>query len=106
MVNTQICLRQGYNCSCEFCLPWITRWESEVNGFTALNAMLDEGKSLLYIFEKLRSEHTDLLLTHSDYIVDEYYKRVHNIQSKKKRRKLDDSSTSSSTSSVTLLNNP
>jgi phosphodiesterase/alkaline phosphatase D-like protein len=99
MDNSKICLRQGYNCQCEFCLPWISRWESEVRGFAALNNMLNEGKSLFHIYERLRSEHVDILTTHGDYIVDEYYKRVYNNTDnpnpiKKKRIILDDSSTS------------
>lgn len=93
--NNKICLRQGYNCQCEFCLPWIARWESEVSGFVVLNAMLEEGRPLIHIFERLRSEYPELLMTHDEYIVDEYYKRIHNsVHAKKKRKILDDSSAS------------
>lgn len=95
--DTKICMRHGYNCSCHFCLPWIARWESEVNGFALLDTMLEEGRSLFYVYEKLRAEYTELLSTHSQYIVDEYYKRVHNKGKSlkaKKRKSIGSSSAS------------
>jgi len=46
--ESQICLRQGVGCKCEFCLPWLARWEKELVGFTLFDTLKEEeGKSLL-----------------------------------------------------------
>ena len=65
--ETQICLRQGVGCKCEFCLPWLARWEKELVDFTLFDTLEEEGKSLLFTYERLRAEHADLLRTHHEY---------------------------------------
>jgi len=65
--ESQICLRQGVGCKCEFCLPWLARWEKELVGFTLFGTLKEEDKSLLCTCERLRGEHPDLLRIHHEH---------------------------------------
>lgn len=99
MTTEPICLRHGYgNCKCSYCLPWIARWERELNGFSLFNKLKEEDAPLYLIYEKMRAEHTDLLLLHHEYLEKQYIE--HKTQSKAKRKKASSPASSSSISDI------
>ena len=76
-VADKICYRQGYNCQCEFCLPWIKKWDKEVDGFALFANLLKEGKTLFYIYERMRVDHADVLRMYDLYLEDKYIEHWH-----------------------------
>lgn len=102
-VTNQVCLRQGYNCTCEFCLPWIAKWDREVNGFVLFQSLLNEDRSLFYIFERMRPDHHELLRMYENYLEETYinHKREQqplSVPTKRKSPSTDVSEASSSNS--------
>lgn len=84
--NNKICLRQGVGCKCEFCLPWLARWDKELSGFALFDTLKEEGKSLFVIYERLRAEHPDLLILHHEYLERQYIAhKIVNTKTKKRR---------------------
>lgn len=80
MLPTTICLRHGYgNCKCEYCLPWIARWEKEIDGFALFNKLKEENKPLFIIFERMRAEYTEVLATHHVYLEEKYIEHKFNL---------------------------
>lgn len=71
-ITDKICYRQGYNCQCEFCRPWIAKWEKEIDGFALFANLLNEGKSWVCIYERMRVDHLDLLRMFDVYFEDKY----------------------------------
>lgn len=103
MTAKPICLRHGYNCSCEDCLPWLNRWEKEINGFALFNRLKEEGKPLYVIFEMMGAEFNDLVTIHHDYLEDQYFE--HKFAQKSlppnKKRRSNDSDKSSTIATPT-----
>lgn len=71
-----VCLRQGYQCSCNQCQVWIKRWDNEVDFFKILDDLLTAGKNILQIVERLRASHPDLLRLHVAFVEAKYFERV------------------------------
>ena len=70
--TAELCLRQGYQCSCSTCAIWIARWNKELEAFSTVDLMLNEGKNLFQIYERLRAEHPDILRLHHVMIEKQY----------------------------------
>lgn len=64
MTNEFLYLRRGYNCSCEQCIPWIQRWNKELEAFTVMDTLMEEEKSLFHIYERLSAQYPDILQVH------------------------------------------
>ena len=64
MTSTIFCLRRGYQCKCDQCLPWIRKWQQELDGWTLVNEMIENGSSLFQIYDRLQAEFPDLLQHH------------------------------------------
>jgi len=102
MTDSTICLRQGYHCVCEQCQIWIRRWEKELECFSVVEKLINEGKSLFHIYERIRAEYPDQLRLYHITIEDQYFKsKRSNHQSnrdddspRKKRIRLKNKSTS------------
>jgi len=71
-VDSNLCLRQGYQCKCETCQIWIQRWNRELEAFATITRMIDEGKTLFQIYEFLRAEQPDILRLHHQSIEKQY----------------------------------
>ena len=93
----KICLRQGVGCKCEFCLPWLARWDNELKGFALFDTLKEEGKSLFVIYERLRAEYPDLLILHHEYFEKLYIDHKITTTKTKKRLKIRDGSDESDT---------
>jgi hypothetical protein len=70
--DTELCLRQGYQCSCSQCKIWIARWSKELDAFTGIDTKMKEGKNLFQIYEWLRAQHPDVLHVHHASIEAQY----------------------------------
>jgi len=81
--DSNLCLRQGYQCKCEACQIWIQRWNRELEAFATITRMIDEGKNLFQIYEFLRAEQPDVLRLYHQSIEKQY------IELKKNRNGLD-----------------
>lgn len=77
-VTNHVCLRRGYGCKCEHCLPWIRKWSKELDAFSLIDDLIRNGKPLLQIFERLAAEHPDILQLHSQFIEKQYI--THHLQ--------------------------
>lgn len=77
LTKKPLCLRQGYNCTCDSCKEWIKRWDNEIKGFEAINTMLEGGCTTFEIYEHLRTFFPDMLI-HAKFVEAEYYKRHYN----------------------------
>lgn len=89
-IPNKICLRQGVGCKCEFCLPWLARWDKELSGFALFDNLKEEGKSLFVIYERLRAEYPDLLILHHQYFEKQYITHKIATAKTKKRRIIED----------------
>jgi hypothetical protein len=88
MSSNRVCLRHGYgNCKCEYCLPWIAKWEKELDGFALFNKLKDQDKPLYIIYEKMSAEFSDLLLIHHEYLEELYLTHKSTIHPRNKKRK-------------------
>jgi len=104
MTDSTICLRQGYHCVCEQCQIWIRRWEKELECFSVVEKLINEGKSLFQIYERIRAEYPDQLRLYHITIEDLYFKskrsnlpsnrQVEDDSPKRKRIRLKNKSTS------------
>lgn len=72
----EVCLRQGYRCSCSQCQIWIDHWEKEVTFFEDFNKMMESGKTLWVIHEHLRATNPDLLKLHHVFLESKYIEHV------------------------------
>ena len=70
--GAELCLRQGYQCSCAGCQIWIDRWSKELDAFALIDSMMREGKNLFQIYERLRAENPDILRLHHETIETQY----------------------------------
>jgi hypothetical protein len=92
--NNKICLRQGVGCKCEFCLPWLARWDNELVGFALFDTLIEEGRPLFVIYERLRAEHPDLLILHHEFFEKKYIThKITNTKTKKRLKIRDESDT-------------
>jgi len=64
----------------------LARWDKELNGFALFETLKEEGKSLFAIYERLRAEHTDLLILHHEYLENQYIDHKINLTRAKKRK--------------------
>lgn len=69
--SNHVCLRRGYQCKCEQCLPWLERWSKELDAFAWVDAMIRDGKS---IFERLTAQHPNTLQLHAQFFERQYIK--------------------------------
>jgi hypothetical protein len=70
--DAELCLRQGYQCSCSQCQIWIGRWSKELDAFTLIDSMMRQGKTLFQIYERLRADNPDILRLHHATIEAQY----------------------------------
>lgn len=68
----EVCMRQGYKCSCKACQIWISRWEGEINFFADFNRMMEDGKTLWVIHEHLRATNPELMQLHHVFLEAKY----------------------------------
>ena len=71
-LDPPLCLRQGYQCSCAQCQPWIDRWNKELDAFATVDSMMRSGKNLFQIYERLRALNPDVLRLHHATIESQY----------------------------------
>lgn len=90
--DSELCLRQGYQCKCDQCLVWISRWDKELDAFAVVDAMMHDGKNLFCIYEWLRASQPDILRLHHAYIEKQYieFKTLGDDQRKLKKARSDD----------------
>ena len=69
------CLRRGFNCTCTDCQVWIRRWEREDKGWDLIDSMMNDGRSLFSIYERLQAEYPDILVHNYRKIEDRFVQR-------------------------------
>jgi len=63
--ESEMSLRQGYQCNCSQCQTWIDRWSKELDAFIVILTMMrEENKDLFQTCERLRAQHPDILQLH------------------------------------------
>ena len=56
------CMKRGYGgCKCQYCLPWVRRWEREEKGWDLVDSMIKDGRSLYSMCDRLQAECPDML---------------------------------------------
>ena len=71
-MTNHLCLHRGYECNCEQCQPWKTRWDKELEAFSLIDTFIRDGKSLFHMYERLSAEHPDVLQTHYKFIEEQH----------------------------------